>query len=94
VRLSGEERQQLETLIREGKGQARRLLKARILLKADWRSSASFTSSYPARRPNTDDRHRGQAACFAHLYRMVYGLNHGALSSIRSESLIRKPNSP
>jgi len=35
VRLSGEERQQLEALIRKGKGPARRLLKARILLKAD-----------------------------------------------------------
>src|SRR5262245_65077634 len=35
VRLSGEERQQLETLIRKEKGPARRLLKARILLKAD-----------------------------------------------------------
>src|SRR6201987_5473354 len=34
VRLSSEERQQLETLIRKGKGQAQRLLKARILLKA------------------------------------------------------------
>ena len=35
VRLSSEERQQLEALIRKGKGPARRLLKARILLKAD-----------------------------------------------------------
>jgi hypothetical protein len=35
VRLSREERQQLETLIRKGKAPARRLLKARILLKAD-----------------------------------------------------------
>src|SRR5690349_6885563 len=35
VRLSGEERQQLEMLIRKGKGPARRLLKACILLKAD-----------------------------------------------------------
>ena len=35
VRLCAEERQQLETLIRKGKGPARRLLKARILLKAD-----------------------------------------------------------
>jgi transposase len=35
VRLSTEERRQLETLIRKGKGPARRLLKARILLKAD-----------------------------------------------------------
>src|SRR5204863_3934514 len=35
VRLSGEERERLETLIRKGKSPARRLLKARILLKAD-----------------------------------------------------------
>ena len=35
VRLSGEEREQLETLIRKGKSAAQRLLKARILLKAD-----------------------------------------------------------
>jgi Homeodomain-like domain len=35
VRLSSEERQHLETMIRKGKGPARRLLKARILLKAD-----------------------------------------------------------
>ena len=35
VKLSSEERQQLETLIRKGKSPARRLLKARILLKAD-----------------------------------------------------------
>jgi hypothetical protein len=35
VRLSGEERQKLEALIRKGKSPARRLLKARILLKAD-----------------------------------------------------------
>jgi hypothetical protein len=35
VRLSGEERERLETLIRKGKSPARRLVKARILLKAD-----------------------------------------------------------
>ena len=35
VRLSGEEREQLETAIRKGTSPARRLLKARILLKAD-----------------------------------------------------------
>src|SRR2546428_1148725 len=35
VRLSGEERERLETLIRKGKSPAQRLLKARILLKAD-----------------------------------------------------------
>ena len=35
VRLSAEERVQLQALIRKGKGPARRVLKARILLKAD-----------------------------------------------------------
>jgi arsenate reductase-like glutaredoxin family protein len=35
VRLSGEERERLKALIRKGKSPARRLLKARILLKAD-----------------------------------------------------------
>src|SRR6202051_3321774 len=35
VRLSGEEREQLETLIRKGKSAAQRLSKARILLEAD-----------------------------------------------------------
>jgi hypothetical protein len=35
VRLSGDEREQLATLIRKGKSPAQRLLKARILLKAD-----------------------------------------------------------
>jgi hypothetical protein len=36
VRLSAQEReQQLQALVRKGKGPARRLLKARILLKAD-----------------------------------------------------------
>ena len=35
VRLSADERQQLEALIRKGKSEARLLLKARFLLKAD-----------------------------------------------------------
>src|SRR5262245_6324641 len=35
VRLSADEREQLQVLIRKGKSPARRLLKARILLKAD-----------------------------------------------------------
>src|SRR5262249_8373290 len=35
VRLSGEERERLETLVRKGKSPGRRVLKARILLKAD-----------------------------------------------------------
>ena len=35
VRLSAEERERLQALVRKGKAPARRLLKARILLKAD-----------------------------------------------------------
>jgi len=35
VRLSAQEREQLQALVSRGKGPARRLLKARILLKAD-----------------------------------------------------------
>ena len=35
VRLSGEERERLEALARKGKSPAQRMLKARILLKAD-----------------------------------------------------------
>jgi transposase len=35
VRLSGEERERLEALVRKGKSPAQRMLKARILLKAD-----------------------------------------------------------
>jgi hypothetical protein len=35
VRLSAQEREQLQALVGKGKGPARRLLKARILLKAD-----------------------------------------------------------
>ena len=35
VRLSADEREQLQALIRRGKSSAKRLLKARILLKAD-----------------------------------------------------------
>lgn len=35
VRLSGDERQRLEAMLRKGKSPAQRLLKARILLKAD-----------------------------------------------------------
>ena len=35
VRLSGEERERLEVMLRKGKSPARQLVKARILLKAD-----------------------------------------------------------
>src|SRR3979411_1596163 len=61
VRLSGGERERLETLIRKGKSPARRLVKARILLKADvseagggWGDNriirAPDTSPYPVYR--------------------------------------------
>ncbi len=52
VRLSADERERLEALIRKGKSPAQRLLKARILLKADvseagegWSDSRNVQSS-------------------------------------------------
>jgi hypothetical protein len=45
VRLNGEEREQLAMLIRKGKSPAQRLLKARILLKADLSASANPTAA-------------------------------------------------
>ena len=44
VRLSGEERERLEALLRKGKSPAQRLLKARILLKADISQSGDWWS--------------------------------------------------
>jgi hypothetical protein len=43
VRLTNEERNHLEKLVRKGKAHARKLLHARILLKADENGSASWT---------------------------------------------------
>jgi hypothetical protein len=43
VRLTGEERNHLEKLVRKGKAHARKLLYARILLKADEDGPASWT---------------------------------------------------
>jgi Homeodomain-like domain len=45
VRLGGEERERLETLIRKGKSPAQRLLKARILLKADVSDGEGWSDS-------------------------------------------------
>jgi hypothetical protein len=45
VRLSGEERERLESLIRKGKSPARRVLKARILLKADVSEAGAMSRS-------------------------------------------------
>src|SRR5258708_14157239 len=69
VRLSAHEREQLEALIRKGKSPAQRLLKARILLKADvseagegWRDSRIITAldtsvsmDYPAPKHLVDE---------------------------------------
>jgi hypothetical protein len=43
VRLSGKERKHLEKLVRQGKAHARKLLYARILLKADEGGPAAWT---------------------------------------------------
>ena len=58
VRLSAEEREQLQALVRKGKAAARRLLKARILLKADVSEGGGVTVRSlrlwtPARRCST-----------------------------------------
>ena len=60
VRLSAQEREQLQALVRKGKGPPRRLLKARILLKADVSEAAqggvtagSLRLWTPARRCST-----------------------------------------
>jgi hypothetical protein len=45
VRLSEEERERLEALLRKGKSPARRLLKARILLKADVSDAQGWSDS-------------------------------------------------
>src|SRR5262249_40569222 len=50
VRLSGEERERLETLLRKGKSPARRGLKARILLKADVSEAGKGVERQPDHR--------------------------------------------
>jgi hypothetical protein len=57
VPLSAEEREQLQALVRKGKARARRLLKARILLKADV-SEGGFQQSVEFRRPSPELRPR------------------------------------
>lgn len=79
VRLSTEERDQLNALIRKGKGSARRLSKARILLKADaaeagegWNDSriaaALDTSSDTVYRTRQQLMEGGVAAALNHRY--------------------------
>ena len=53
VRLSGDEREQLEVLIRKGKSPAQRLLKARILLKADVSQAGDGWSDRVIKAPET-----------------------------------------
>ena len=80
VRLSAEERAQLDELIRKGKRSAQLLTKARILLKADvsergegWKSSiGKSTSPLPKRRQCGRLDARGPAAEVAnHRYRWL-----------------------
>src|SRR5262245_59941909 len=60
VRLSGEERERLETLIRKGKSPARRVLKARILLKARCLGSWQRVERQPDHRSSGNQPHRRQ----------------------------------
>jgi hypothetical protein len=54
VRLNGEEREQLKALIRKGKSAAQRLLKARILLKADVSEAGEGWSDNRIIKPRSD----------------------------------------
>jgi hypothetical protein len=56
VRLSAEEREHLQALIRKGKSPAKRLLKSRILLKADARRPAKAGAIAGSSRPWTPVR--------------------------------------
>ena len=56
VRLSAGEREHLQALIRKGKSPAKRLLKARILLKADVRRPAKAGATAGSSRPWTPVR--------------------------------------
>ena len=51
VRLSGEEREQLAALTRKGRGPAQRLMKARILLKADASEAGEGWNTTKSSRP-------------------------------------------
>src|ERR1700731_4043705 len=51
VRLSGEEREQLGALTRKGRAPAQRLMKARILLKADASKPAKDGATTKSSRP-------------------------------------------
>ena len=59
VRLSADEREQLEALIRKGKSPAQRLLKARILLKADVSEAGRRLERQPDHRGVGDQRIHG-----------------------------------
>jgi hypothetical protein len=70
VRLSVEEREQLEALIRKGSSPAQRLLKVRILLKADVsqeRAAGATAESFGPWIP----AHRWFTACASNWWRRV-----------------------
>jgi len=56
VRLSAQEREQLHALIRKGKSSAQRLMKARILLKADVSEGGEGMERQPDHRRTGDQR--------------------------------------
>ena len=72
VRLSGDEREQLATLIRKGKSPAQRLMKARILLKADGAEAGEGLAS------------RVSAKWLCHLHRSKR-MSPGSCSSVASD---------
>ena len=93
VRLSGEEREQLAALTRKGRGPAQRLMKARILLKADaseagegW-SDNQIIEALEMPLPSRNERTAGSCALIASQealpsFLMVMSLRLEASSSI------------
>ena len=79
VRLNRDEREQLATLIRKGSGPAQRLMKARILLKAD----VSEAGEEMERQRN----HRGSGTSASMVYRVRKQLVEEGLEAVSS----RKP---
>jgi len=59
ARLSAEERRELEAMIGKGKSPAQRLLKARIVLKADVSEDGRRVERQPDRRGSGDQRFHG-----------------------------------
>jgi hypothetical protein len=87
VRLSSEERQQLETLIRTGKGPAQRLLKARILLKAD--VSEAGEGALAMARPVPKARSLADCKLLAERRHRISALTHDPADVFRSRGRMK-----